>query len=241
VLTVRRHGRQFVSYPKSGRTWIRYILVQLGLEREIEFHHDTFEFTDPQKPPHDFGFAKRLHRYARVERLVYLERDPRDVMVSLYFQITGRLADVYRSETDISAFIRDPYFGAENLARFRELWRKVVARRGFLTVTYEEMHADAVATVSRMLDYYGFTVEPARVEHAVTRSTFERMHAIELSQTFPENWLRPRNDSPKTRSGRIGSHAELAVEDIAYLNDVFRLEGDAPVSLPLAARAPRPA
>ena len=36
--------RQFVSYPKSGRTWIRYILTQLGLDPHIQFHHDRFEF-----------------------------------------------------------------------------------------------------------------------------------------------------------------------------------------------------
>lgn len=224
---VRRCERQFISYPKSGRTWIRYVLVQLDLEQQVELHHDGFGFSDPRKPPHDFSVAKHLRRYARVDRLVYLERDPRDVMVSLYFQITGRFRDVFGWDGDVSAFIRDPYFGAESLRAFRELWHEVVGRRGFLTITYEQLHADPVATVSRMLEYYGLAVDPAQVEQAVAESSFERMHEVELSGTFPGKWLRLRNEAPKMRSGRVGSHRELGVEDIAYLNDVFGLSSDA--------------
>ena len=81
-----------------------------------EFHHDGFEFNDGAKPPHDFNQANRLSTYAKIDRLVYLERDPRDVMVSLYFQVTKRFKDFFRYEEDISTFIRDDYFGAHKSA-----------------------------------------------------------------------------------------------------------------------------
>ena len=87
--------REFVSFPKSGRTWIRYLLGQLGVDREIAFHHDRFEFNDGAKPAHDFDLASRLAHYRNVDRLVYLERDPRDVMVSLYHQVTGRFREFF--------------------------------------------------------------------------------------------------------------------------------------------------
>ncbi len=88
-------GRQFVSFPKSGRTWIRFILSQLDCDRLILFHHDHFEFNDGSKPPHSFSVVSRLEQYAESEKLVYLDRDPRDVMVSLYYQITGRFLDFF--------------------------------------------------------------------------------------------------------------------------------------------------
>jgi hypothetical protein len=85
--------RQFVSYPKSGRSWLRYILAQLGLLEYIEFHHDRFEFSDIGELSHDFDLAERLRRYTNVKKLVYLERDPRDVMVRLCSKITCPFGD----------------------------------------------------------------------------------------------------------------------------------------------------
>src|SRR5258705_10176687 len=108
-------GRQFVSYPKSGRTWIRYVLSLLGVADQIRFHHDTFEFNNPAKPAPNLDFEERFQRYRSVEKIVYLYRDPRDVMVSLYFQVTGRFKDFFGYEGTISDFIRDEYFGRMHL------------------------------------------------------------------------------------------------------------------------------
>src|SRR5258708_31119145 len=118
--------RHFVSYPKSGRSWIRYILVQLDIEKQIVFHHDRFEFSDGAKVPHNFNLDERLQQYSRVEKLVYLERDPRDVMVSLFFQVTGRMKDVFEYKGSLSEFLRDDYFGAHNLKLFRKMWDEII-------------------------------------------------------------------------------------------------------------------
>jgi len=139
--------RHFVSYPKSGRSWIRYILVQLGVEKEISFHHDGFEFSDYPKGPHNFNLDDRLLQYSQVEKLVYLERDFRDVMVSFYFQITGRMRDVHQYQGSMSEFLRDGYFGAHNLKFFRQMWSEIIERRNFLKVTYEDCHQDIENTM----------------------------------------------------------------------------------------------
>jgi hypothetical protein len=216
--------RNFVSYPKSGRTWIRYALSNLGVEGGVQFHHDGFEFNDGAMPPHDFDLRTRLERYADVDRLVYLERDPRDVMVSLYFQVTGRFKDFFNYEGDLSQFIRDDYFGAENLERFRQLWAEIVANRKFLAISYEECHQNMAESLRRMLAYYEFPVDEQRLANAVEDSDFAHMQRIEALGTFPHPWLRPRQGSLKVRQGRMGGFRDiLAAEDIRYLNDVFAL------------------
>ena len=93
--------RVFISYPKSGRTWLRYILTELQLTDEVRFHHDAFEFNDGSRPAHNFDEEARLKKYAR-DRIVLLRRDPRDVMVSLFYQITGRFRDFFGYEGTIS-------------------------------------------------------------------------------------------------------------------------------------------
>lgn len=215
-------GTHFVSYPKSGRTWIRYMLVHLAPGQEIQFHHDHFEFNDGTCPPHDFSLERRLREYGQLERVVYLERDPRDVMVSLYHQITGRFRDFFHYAGSPSDFIRDPYFGAENLMKFRLLWDEVVRRRGFLKVTYEECHQDAQGTLRRIADYCKLDATTERIEEAVAASAFERMRSVEMAEAFPQPWLRPRNGMTKVRKGKVGSHAdELGPDDVAYLNAIF--------------------
>lgn len=214
--------KHFVSYPKSGRTWMRYMLVQLAPQHGVHFHHDHFEFNDGTCPPHDFDLERRLREYEGVERLIYLERDPRDVMVSLYHQVTGRFQDFFHYAGLPSDFIRDPYFGAENLRKFRLLWDDVVRRRGFLKITYEQCHGDAGGTLRQVADYYGLDVSPERIAEAVSAGAFERMRKVEMEESFPQPWLRPRNGMSKVRKGKVGGHAdELAPDDIAYLDAIF--------------------
>jgi hypothetical protein len=213
-----------VSYPKSGRTWLRFMLGALGHDAALSFKHDGFEFNDGAKPPHDFDVSKRLEIYREGDRVIYVERDPRDVMVSLYHQVTGRFRDFFGYEGDISAFIRDPYFGAGVLARFRAMWVEILSRRSFLTVRYEDIHADATREITRVLEYLGLPVHQEHVAAAVAAGSLENMRAVETSGEFDKPWLRPRNGFGKVRKGQVGSHAEeLSEFDARFLADVFGL------------------
>ena len=214
--------RHFVSYPKSGRTWIRYILVQLGVDDQILFHHDGFEFNDGSLPPHNFDLSQRLEKYARVEKLVYLERDPRDVMVSLYFQITGRFKDFFGYKGSLSEFIRDDYFGAGNLRHFRAMWKEFTDKQQFLTISYEECHRDTVKTLDKILNYYGFKIDAPQLVDAIKNADFSRMKQLEESGSFPHPWLQPRQGSPKVRQGKVGGFRDvLNADDIRYLDDIY--------------------
>jgi hypothetical protein len=219
-------NRQFVSYPKSGRTWLRYMLAHAGCDRQVGFHHDGFEFNDGARPPHDFDLAGRLARFTADQKVVYLERDPRDVMVSLYHQVTGRFQDFFDYRGSLAEFIRDGYFGAGNLARFRAMWAGIVQARGFLRVSYEECHADPLALLQRIVAYYGFEVGEERLRAAVEAGAFERMRELELSMAYPGKWLRPRNGATKVRKGKVhGFRDELSAPDIAWLDGVFGIAG----------------
>ena len=143
-------------------------------------------------------------------------------MVSMYFQVTGRFGDFFGYEGSISEFIRDDYFGAKNLKRFREMWAAINARLGFLTVSYEECHRDTEGTLRKLMAYYGLDVDPFRLAEAIVNAEFTRMKRLEESQTFPHPWLKPRNASPKVRQGKVGGFRDmLSEEDIGYLNELF--------------------
>jgi hypothetical protein len=153
-----------------------------------------------------------------------MARDPRDLMVSLYFQVTGRFKDFFNYSGDISAFIRDDYFGARNLQKFRDLWDRLCSERGYLKITYEECHLSMDQVLVRLTSYYGFSLPEEDIRNAVESSMFDKMKEVEKSGKFSEPWLRPRNDSMKVRKGLVGGYRDhLNENDIAFLNDVFDL------------------
>jgi hypothetical protein len=214
--------RQFVSFPKSGRSWVRYALTRLGVADAISFHHDGFEYNDGAKPPLDFDYGRRLARYDGGKRVVYLQRDPRDVIVSLFYQVTGRFADFFHYQGTISDFIRDPYFGAENLDKFRAQWAALCESGRALAISYEACHADLPKVLAAVVSHYGFAVGPTALAAAAKASEFQNMKTVEQSGAFDEPWLRPRNGALKVRRGLVGGFAdELAEADIEYLNAVF--------------------
>jgi hypothetical protein len=209
------------------------MLSLTGHAEIIAFHHDGFEFNDGSRPAHDFDLERRRLRYGSVDRIVYLERDPRDVMVSLYHQVTGRFRDMFGYRGTLSEFIRDPYFGAENLARFRAMWNVIAEEANVTRISYEGCHEDPPATLARVLSFYGLDVPREEIEAAAGQAGFENMRAVEESASFSEPWLRPRNGFQKVRKGQVGGFADvLDNDDILYLNGIFGL------SAPRLATAP---
>lgn len=213
---------QFISYPKSGRSWVRFALTALGHGQDIAFHHDGFEFNDGSLPAHNFDAAMRTLQYGPPCRVVYLTRDPRDIIVSLYHQVTGRFRDFFDYQGTISDFIRDDYFGATNLRRFQDMWDELSDSGLALKIAYEDCHRDFHAVLAAVCTHYGFEHSEQEIASAVEFARFDNMRRIEQSGAFHEPWLRPRNGSPKVRKGQVGGYrAELPQRDIAWLDSVF--------------------
>jgi hypothetical protein len=220
--------RQFVSFPKSGRSWIRYALASLSVADQVVFHHDGFEYNDGTRPPLDFHYNNRSENHDLSKRIIYLRRDPRDIMVSLFHQITGRFDEFYGFRGTISEFIRDPYFGAGNLQRFRRHWDSHCEDGHALAISYEDCHADFAGTLAAVLSYYRFEVSGERLAAVTELAHFENMKAIEEGGNFAEAWLQLRNGSPKVRRGRVGGYVdELSPADIDYLDPIFFRDGAA--------------
>jgi hypothetical protein len=233
----RRCDVFLVSFPKCGRTWLRVMLgIALGdrfgvrvrnlrrftnadvdhpgLPRVLATHDDS-----PQtKPANQIITDKRGYRNAKV---VLLVRDPRDVVVSLYFHVTRRRRQRY--DGSMSDFVRDPVGSLASLLAFYDAWTAQRATTDVLLVRYEDMHADPYRELRRVLAFLGIAdVSDAAVGRAVAGASFEHLQRVEREGTAGTRALRTHTvddpESYKARRGKVGGFVDyLGDEDVRYI------------------------
>jgi hypothetical protein len=240
-----------VSYPKCGRTWLRLmigyalsrhfnlpndevnLLLQGGRITGLQVPHITVVHDDRPmlKTPDELEPSKRRYQGKKV---IFLVRDPRDVIVSSYFEMKKRghlFGDnPYESrqasfEGNLTEFINRREGGFDTILQYYNIW--AAARcipRDFLLVRYEDLKINAYNELHRVLDFLGLeNISEDTITGAVEFASFENMRKMEIEGQFQSGILKPANkndqESYKTRKGQVGGYAEyLSVEDIANLN-----------------------
>ncbi|MEM1056844.1 MAG: sulfotransferase domain-containing protein [Bacteroidota bacterium] len=242
---VRRADTVVVSYPKSGRTWLRLLVGRAlaehhGLLEAVEADPDLLLRTERLAglgsgiPTVVFSHDDKPHAKPTSEietdksrfadsRVVFLHRDPRDVAVSQYFSLTKRTEDGFSGS--ISKFIRDEQIGPANHLYYLNVWaRAKEALPSVRFLSYRDLHADTAGELGSLLAYAGAeSVSRETLESAVAYGSFDNMRQMEAGGTFKSGMLRPKDASDtttyKTRSGKVGGFTEhLSEADIAYLD-----------------------
>lgn len=225
-----------VSYPKSGRTWLRAMLAELGVQ---------MKFTHLDTGADDRSWGKRFDRLAqpesRAERTVFLHRDPRDVVTSFFYEMTRRqkpplghrlryLASGRWPPRTMASFVRSPRFGIEKTVVFN---LRCAAQLDAWTVSYEEMRAEPVTGLAGILSYLGEDVSPDRIAGVVEANSFSRMKEMEARGEAPRalagrlGATDPGDpNSFKVRKGKIGGwRDEMDAETQAFANEVLERYG----------------
>jgi hypothetical protein len=232
-----------VSYPKTGRTWLRVMLgkaISLKYELDERMILDTFRMTkraglsptvfshdgpfllQNTVPYHGLKFNRGLYRNKKV---IFLVRDIRDTLVSSYFQQSRRT----KVETwNLCDFIRDERFGARKIVTFYNLWfihRDVP--KDFLLIRYEEMHSKPTEVLRSVMKFLNAgELEQAVLDVAVSYGAFNHMRKMEEKNAFGDSMLRPGvendNDSYKVRRGKIGGFVDyFSKDDFSYIDGVI--------------------
>lgn len=241
-----------ISYPKAGRTWHRFLLGNYLLAAQslpdadaadvehitaamqgarTRYSHNGANFVDAISPAHPIVADARLWSGKKV---IFLARDPKDVLVSAWFHAR------YRQTTysgPIADFIRSPLTGIEKLLVAHNRWWDARDRAtASLVLTYERMHRDLAAVLRETIDFLG--LGPASsdlVSRAVEASSFANMRAAEEKSRLGHGSMRTlattkdRSDqnARKVRAGRVGGHREqLATDDIAYIDEMIAKLGN---------------
>jgi hypothetical protein len=211
------HPRAVISFPKSGRTWLRVMLDELGIPAL---------YTHAGADHRHAKLLSELNTDLKFRRGVLLLRDPRDTVVCGFHHTTKRL---HRYDGTISDFFRDPRHGIEKCAKFNLMWREHArGADNMMIASYEAMHRDAAAELRRITDFFGRRRSNALIEETVQKNSFDRMQSRERDGSYLgyKDRLKPGDprdiDSYNVRRGKVGGYrTELADSDIDYCNSVL--------------------
>lgn len=215
ALIGQRAGDQFLaSYPRSGSTWMRTMLVNIMVP-DANSNPDVFNAVIPGVSIRQVPRIRRqpsprimhTHTYYRPEiaRVVYTVRDGRDVLISFYhYLVTRRGAKMPFDEW--FARYEDGECGHrwdENVQSWLGEGRQVLGEN-MLIVRFEEMKTRPVETLLDVCRHLGIDVDQNKVELAVGQASLESARKIEQSRASKST----EGDASFYRGGRVGQWKE---------------------------------
>lgn len=215
-----------ISFPKSGNTWTRFLIANL-LQLDPPVNLLNMERLVPSLDVQTRRFFKSMPRpriikdhgsfNPQYKNVIYIVRDPRDVMVSAYnFRLKGETLDEsYPFMTFVNEFmtgVRSPVGSwSENVASW--LATRANSRR-FLLLRYEDMLSDTVRELGKISSFLGMQVTPEQLTEAARRSSAENMRRLEKihGDQWEQNRHMKRKDIPFVRSARAGGWRSVLPE-----------------------------
>jgi hypothetical protein len=213
-----------VSYPKSGNTWARMLIANLlssgkpadfwtinHLVPELEgaTKRDLARMSRPRIIKSHFAFDPRY------PRVIYIVRDPRDVVISEYHyqRKTRQIDDQFSIAEYVLRFIagrtcpNDGSWG-QNVSSW------IVTRESdasFLLIRYETLLSDTVGQLARIADFLNIAATPERLAEVASFSSVDRMRKLEATQSQASSLMKNgRRDVAFVRAAKSGNwKAEL--------------------------------
>lgn len=218
-----------VSFPKSGRTFVRAMLARLYQRRFGIDERDLLDFPALLRAPADAprvlfthaGDAMRSPSEIAVDRekyrdvrIVLLARHPGDVAVSRYHHLRHRSRDRARrrlGDQPLETFVWSEQGGVPAIVEFLNCF---AATPGVMVLRYEDFLREPIKPLRRLAAAVGVEASDEDIENAAEFGKLPNLRQREREGYFRSARLRPAKASDqrssKVRGGRSGGYrAEL--------------------------------
>lgn len=236
-----------VSYPKSGRTFVRAMLARLYQRRFGIDERKLLEFPALLRAPTGvprvlFTHAgdamrtpKQIHvdptDYARA-KLVLIARHPGDIAVSRYHHLKHRSRDKARqrlADQPLETFVWADEGGIPSIVTFLN---EFAALPGVMIIRYEDFLAAPAKSLNRLAEAIGLKVDEEDIADAVEFGSLPSLRQREREGYFTSSRLRQARkgdaQSGKVRTGKSGGYrAQLSAEDAARIDAYVAVHLDA--------------
>ncbi len=232
-----------ISYPKSGRTFVRAMLARLYKRRFGIDERSLLEFPLLRRAPTGAplvlfshgGDAMRRPNQIHIEpadyrhkKIVLIGRHPGDIAVSRYHHLRHRSRNVARqrlADQPLESFVWTDQGGIPSIVTFLN---QFAALPGVTILRYEDFLAEPAIPLRTLAEAVGLAVSEDDIADAVAFGSLPNLKQLEREGYFTSSRLRQarRGDeqSGKVRKGTSGGYrehldAEAAQRIDAYLNE----------------------
>jgi len=213
-----------ISYTNSGKTWLKSMTNYIELN--IPYTH--------QGTSSNLGYTflqikNQIEMYPeKLNNILFLHRDPRDVIISNYFQTVYR--NGYGEHLNLSDFIKKETYGIEKCIQFNLYIKELSVNK--LSVSYEDLKKDTKEQLHKICKFFNYYVDDIKIEEAYNLFSFDKMKQREIEKDNSVNTFdftkiykrtnRAKPESFKTRRGIVGGYKDyLSESDIKYCNDLL--------------------
>ena len=203
-----------VSYPKSGNTWVRALLCNL-VKKDVPLQEmenivpDIYANTLSKiNDAFLFNGARiiKSHESFRpyYKRVIYIVRDPRDVMVSYYFFSKKR-----GYTGSLNNFCGDFLDGnIDNFGTWLQNYSSWLSSKeiDIIFIKYESLLSDTKLNLEKILSFIGFEASDEDIDRAIAACSLEKLREKEKKEG--DNWKVMKGSSKDVsffRSGTSGN------------------------------------
>lgn len=244
-----------ISYPKCGRSWLRLLINDSfanefsGELNEGELQEDKLSKLhkripsigithddDPMLKTKDEIISSKL--FYKNKDVVLLVRDPRDVLISWYFQVINRGSlKNFKEPINIAAprdFIYNDRGGLKTIVEFYNTWwRNKDLPKSFYVMNYESLRSDTRGELQKLLKFWGVDdlISSESLDYAIEKNSFEKLKSREkkgeVNHAAFKTDEKADQNAYKVRKGKVGGYVDyLEKEDIEYMNIFIASELD---------------
>ena len=229
----------FLSYPKSGRTWVRFMVNSYwcrlhGLSVTNVFEAEKHATAPCRVEWTHLSAAMLMRRHywemgpfdlgpARSWPWLLLVRNFYATMASAYHQARDRIR-VFDGPP--GAFLRSPRYGVVKLVTFYNLWEQLKTQvPNHQVLCYEQLVADPVSALRRIVEAMGLPLRGDLVQGVAAEASFENMKRLSTTADYAGTVLAPKDPADpntyKVRKGGGGGFDQLFNdEDLAYIDGI---------------------
>lgn len=187
-LQIQQNDVMIASYPRSGNTWLRFLLFELlaGCSADFETINQADSFVPELRnlsqaptPLPGNGRLIKTHEPFRSEyqNAIYLVRDPRDVAISEYYFLKRKGIEYASFDHFLTQFLRGKVNGFGSWSQHVNSWftSQQLGKARILVIKYEDLHAVTAQTLEQVLAFLNLVAKPEAVQTAIQNNRFQNM------------------------------------------------------------------
>jgi hypothetical protein len=219
------------SYPRSGSTWLRFLLLELLTRDSAHFDSVNRAIPDvgnqrgcPAILPGGVRLIKTHEAYrSAYRRAVYIARDVRDVVLSefAYERARQRIAEDF--DEFLMLFLRSSVNGYGTWQDHVASWigSPLESSRDLLLIKFEDLRAHTEETLAEVADFLGLAADRQQIRQAIANNNVQRMQEKE-NQVSEIDGYSPKangngNGSRFVRSGSVGGWRRKFTDEQVHL------------------------